>query len=60
MNNIKDSMNTVMRLHTALFAHVTAIFNGKKRKGDSEGDSEEDSEEDNEQHHGRTYLEFDE
>ena len=45
-------MNTVIRLHTALFALVTAIFNGKKRK--------EDSDEDNEQHHGRTYLEFDE
>ena len=47
MNNIKGSMNTVMWLHTALFAHVTAIFNGKKCK------------EDNKQHHGRTYLEFD-
>ena len=56
MNNIESSMNTVTRLHTALFAHVTAIFNGKKR----EEDSEEDNEEDNEQHHGRTYLEFDE
>ena len=51
MNNIKSSMNTVMELHTTLFAHVTAIFNGNKR--------EEDSEEDNEQHHARTYLEFD-
>ena len=55
MNNIESSMNTITRLHMALFAHVTAIFNEKR-----EEDSEEDSEEDNEQHHGRTYLEFDE
>ena len=33
-------MNTVMRLHTALFAHVTTIFNGKKCQRESEEDNE--------------------